>query len=196
MDSSPRHPAKLGAELIGLPQDSLGFVRRECPSCHRVFKVLATGVDGRMVFRRVASRLAHANGEEAQWPLERRTCPYCGAEADDDAWFTAEQRAFLDGRAKALGLEVRYEQLAYLERTLAAKPSPAHLSVRPSTQERPLRAEPDDMRVVPLLCCREELKVSESWLGSVRCFYCGLEHEHGAALWRERLKRLLDVEPG
>lgn len=144
------------------------------------------------MLQRMAARLAHANREEAQWPLERRTCPYCGAEADDDAWFTAEQRAFLDDRAQSLGLEVRYEQLAHVERTLPSNPSPTFLPVRPAPRDQALRAEPDDMRVVPLLCCREELKVSESWLGTVRCFYCGLEHELGASLWRERLKRLLD----
>lgn len=144
------------------------------------------------MLQRMAARLAHANREEAQWPLERRTCPYCGAEADDDAWFTAEQRAFLDDRAQSLGLEVRYEQLAHVERTLPSNPSPTFLPVRPAPRDQALRAEPDDMRVVPLLYCREELKVSESWLGTVRCFYCGLEHELGASLWRERLKRLLD----
>jgi hypothetical protein len=182
------------AELLTLPRDSLGFVRRECAACHRTFKVKGTQLEGMLVFLRVAARVTHQNEHESRFPLATRTCPYCGARGSDDAWFTAEQRNWLDKRADTLGQELRYEQLAHVERTLADNQSPTFLPVRPDMPTGRLRPEPDDMRAVPMLCCLEEIKISEHWLGPVHCFYCGLEHEMGAAVIRDRLARLL--EPG
>lgn len=182
----PRH------ERLELPTDPMGFVRRECASCHRLFKARASALDGALVLQRVVGRTVHQNGHEAREAPQQRFCPYCGARAPADAWFTAEQRAWLDKRADTLGLEVRYEQLAHIERTLADNPGPTFLPVRPEMPECRLRPERDDMRCVPLLCCSEELKISDNWLGAVRCFYCGWEHELGAVLIRERLPRLLD----
>ncbi len=180
-------------EQVGLPQDSLGFLRRECPSCHRLFKVKAAHTESQRVFRRVAAHVVHANDPEAYWPLVHRTCPYCAHRAEEDRWFTAEQRAWLDRRGKALSLELRYEQLAHVERTPSLNPNPTFLPPRREAPPGVLQAEPDDMRVLPLLCCREELKVRESWSGPVHCFYCGVEHDLGATFLRDRLKRLLDA---
>jgi len=179
------------AESVALPTDSRGFLRRECPTCHRLFKVRGTKLEGHLVFKRLSARVAHANPHEADWPEGVRHCPYCGVTAPDDRWFTAEQRAFLDKRAETFGREIRYEQLAQIERTLAVNPRPTFVAVRPERSCARLSAEPDDMRAVPLFCCREEIKVLESWLGAVRCFLCGTEHELGAALLRERLARVL-----
>ena len=178
-------------ERVELPSDPSGFVRRECPGCHRTFKVRASRLDQGLVLQRVVGKVSHENAHEALCALEQRCCPYCGAGALDDAWFTAEQRAWLDKRAETLLLEVRYEQLAHVERTLADNPSPTFLPVRPEMPDCTLRPERNDMRLVPLLCCGEELKVSESWLGPVRCFFCGREHELGATVIRQRLEREL-----
>lgn len=178
------------AETMTLPRDSLGFVRRECPACHRPFKILGTNLEGQLVFERLSAYVAHANPHEADWPEGMRTCPYCSTAATDDQWFTAEQRAFLDRRAEVFGLEIRFEQLAHVERTLAVNPWPTYLPVRPGKPDPELRAEPDDMRLVPLLCCREEIKIAESWTGSVWCFFCGTEHDLGSGLIRDRLARL------
>lgn len=179
------------AESLALPMDSGGFVRRECPTCHRLFKVRGTHLEGRLVLLRLSSLVAHANRHESDWPEAVRHCPYCGAQATDERWFTAEQRAFLDGRAETFGQELRYEQLMHVERTLADNPNPTFLPVRPERGAAALPAEPEDMRRVPLLCCREELKICEGWTGPVRCYFCGTEHELGAALIRDRLSRIL-----
>jgi len=195
MDPSFRgRTAALHAEQVSLPQDSLGFVRRECPSCHRLFKARAARAEGQRIFRRVAAHVVHANDQEVRCPRVRRSCPYCAHRADEDQWFTAEQREWLDRRGKTLSLELRYEQLACVERTLSLNPSPTFITVRPEPSSGALQAEPDDMSVVPLLCCREELKVSERWSGPLRCFYCGVEHELGAALLRDRLTRMLEPD--
>ncbi|MBI5546696.1 MAG: hypothetical protein HY901_22665 [Deltaproteobacteria bacterium] len=179
------------AESVALPRDVLGYVRRECPECHRLFKVKGTPLEGMLVFARLASQVTHANREEADWPEVVRFCPYCGFAATDERWFTAEQRAFLDKRGEVLEQELRFEQLAHVERTLSVNPGPTFLPVRPERLAATLAAEPNDMRVLPLFCCHEEIKVSEGWLGAVRCFFCGTEHELGAALLRDRLSRIL-----
>lgn len=178
-------------ELLTLPADASGFVRRECPSCYRLFKVQAAYI-GSLVLERVLGKVSHQNGDELKASALTRHCPYCGARATEECWFTAEQRNWLDKRAETFGLELRYEQLAHVERTLAVNPSPTFLPVRPALPDCRLRPEPDDMRAVPLLCCGEEIKLSENWLGPVRCFLCGTEHEMGAAVIRQRLPRLLE----
>jgi hypothetical protein len=179
-------------ELLTLPQDPAGFVRRECPSCHRLFKIGASRALGALVLARVIGKVAHENGHESRPSNETRFCPYCGSRATEDCWFTAEQRAWLDKRAETFGLEIRYEQLAHVERTLAENPNPTFLPVRPEMPERSLGPEHDDMRAVPMLCCGQEIKISEAWPGPVRCFFCGCEHELGAAVVRQRLPKLLE----
>ncbi|MGC4114346.1 MAG: hypothetical protein QM765_06975 [Myxococcales bacterium] len=178
-------------ERLMLAIDRQGFQRRECPSCHRVFKVRATGMEAQLALKRLLAPVECENLHETDWPALARHCPYCGGAASDDQWFTAEQRAFLDKRGQTLGEELRYEQLAHVLRTLAANPGPTYLPVRPKRIDASPPAEPDDMRVVTLFCCGEELKVADSWQGSVRCFLCGTEHEFGGALVRERLAKLL-----
>lgn len=180
------------AENATLPRDASGFVRRECPGCHRLFKVRETPQVGRQAFARLSEKIAHANAHEAAWPEPLRHCPYCRTTAPADRWFTAEQRAFLDQRGETLGQEVRYEQLAHVQKTLAVNPSPTYLPVRPEKPTAAVPADPDDMQRLALFCCLEEMKVSERWLGSVRCFWCGTEHEFGLALVRDRLKKILE----
>ncbi|MFN7134104.1 MAG: hypothetical protein ACK4N5_18645, partial [Myxococcales bacterium] len=179
------------AELLKLPIDRLGFVRRECGSCHRQFKVRETELDGEVVFNRVAGQVEHCNEHESGCSEGLRTCPYCGARGGDDAWFTAEQRAWLDKRAETFGEELRFEQLSHVERTLSQNPYPTFLAVRPQPSATQLRAEPDDMRVVPMLCCGDSVKISESWVGPLNCFYCGCEHEYGEVLVRQRLAKIM-----
>src|SRR4051812_14170781 len=94
------------AEKLALPRDRLNFVRRECRECHRQFKVRLTELDGLMALRRMASHVPHENGHEASSLEVARRCPYCGVTGQDDDWFTAEQRAFLDKRAESLGQEL------------------------------------------------------------------------------------------
>lgn len=181
------------AELLRLPADRMGFVRRECPACHRQFKVRQTSLDGEEIFNRLHGQVNHCNEHEGLGCAEAavRCCPYCGSRAADGGWFTAEQRAWLDKRAQSFGEELRYEQLAHVERTLSVNPYPTFLALRPKKPTVTLRPEPDDMRLVPLLCCGESLKVTDTWVGTLTCFYCGCEHDYAEALIRQRLSRIL-----
>lgn len=163
-------------EQLKLPLDRRGFLRRECASCHRQFKLRWSEQDAVLVMRRLGAELPHVNEHEVRPLLAHRTCPYCGTVADADAWWTEEQRLFLSRRAAALGAEIRFEQLRHVERTLGQNPNPTFVPVPPAPTRAVVRPEPDDMRVVPMVCCGEDVKVRDSWAGAVHCPYCGTEH--------------------
>lgn len=163
-------------EQLKLPLDRRGFLRRECSACHRQFKLRWSEQDAVLVMRRLGAELPHVNEHEVRPARAMRTCPYCGAEADSDSFWTEEQRLFLTRKAAALGEEIRFEQLRHIERTLGQNPNLTFLPVPPAPFRLGVRAEPDDMRVVPMVCCGEDVKVRDSWTGSVHCPFCATEH--------------------
>ncbi|HEV7751795.1 MAG TPA: hypothetical protein VGO71_09640, partial [Baekduia sp.] len=61
-----------------MPLDSDGFLRRECPTCEREFKVFV---------HQVAGEEADAQGPQPGGYY----CPYCAIQADANAWFTKAQ---------------------------------------------------------------------------------------------------------
>jgi hypothetical protein len=70
---------------LSLPLDN-GFLRRECPNCRREFK--------------------WHHGPTSDRPLdavepEYYACPYCGQQADNDAWWTREQSEVIQQAALA-----------------------------------------------------------------------------------------------
>jgi uncharacterized Zn-finger protein len=163
-------------EQLKLPLDRRGFLRRECAICHRQFKLRWSEQDAMLVMRRIGAELRHVNDHEVVGHAAARTCPYCGTAAEADAWWTEEQRLFLTKKAAALGEEIRFEQLRHVERTLGQNPNMTFLPVPPTPFRLSVRAEPDDMRVVPLVCCGEDVKVRDSWTGTIHCPFCGAEH--------------------
>lgn len=164
-------------DALELPVDRRGFLRKECGSCRRQFKLRHTEADTTLFLRRVSKGLPHANEHEIAIASAPRSCPYCGHRADADAWWTEEHRLCLSKIAASLSEEIRFEQLRYVERTLGQNPYLTFLPVAPAPFHSSMRAEPDDMRVVPLVCCGEEVKVRDTWTGSIHCPYCGIEHE-------------------
>ncbi|AKU90555.1 hypothetical protein [Vulgatibacter incomptus] len=163
-------------EIVEFPVDRRGFLRRECAACHRQFKLRRSGADASIVLRRIMKSLPHVNEQEIRAAISQRICPYCAHRADGDEWWTDEQRVFLGRMAAAIGEEVRFEQLRHVERTLGQNPYLTFLPVAPAPFEGASRTESDDMRVMPLVCCGEEVKIRESWTGSIRCPFCGIEH--------------------
>lgn len=163
-------------EQLKLPLDRRGFLRRECTTCHRQFKLRWSEQDAVLVMRRLGAELPHINADEVGPGAAHRTCPYCAVGASADAFWTEEQRLFLSRKAAALGEEIRFEQLRHVERTLGQNPNLTFLPVAPSPMRLGVRSEPDDMRVVPMVCCGEDVKVRDSWTGSVHCPFCAAEH--------------------
>lgn len=164
-------------EEVELPVDTRGFLRKECGICHRQFKLRRMGLDGALFLRRVARALPHGNEHEISSPLPLRSCPYCGRRADGDDWWTDEQRLFFTRISTSLAERVRFEQLRHVELTLGQNPYLTFLPVAPAPMLAQLRPEVDDMRLVPMVCCGEEIKIRESWTGTIRCPFCATEHE-------------------
>ncbi|MGA9526135.1 MAG: hypothetical protein WBV82_32045 [Myxococcaceae bacterium] len=168
------------ADRVGLPSDGLGFVRRECPHCHRQFKVRNGPNDGGTVHRQLNRYLLLANHEELHRGQEELYCVYCGRAALSDDWCTPQQRAWIEKLADVLAKEIRFEQLAWPSRTLRDNPAPTYVPVPPSDRLPEMRREPDDMRRASFICCVEEVKVESHWTQPVYCPSCGAEHQNGS----------------
>lgn len=161
----------VGVETITLPLDRGGFCRRRCPDCQREFKVRWTEMEGRLILQHLGASIRFANLDEVAraHPL---VCPYCAHRESADSFFTPAQREHLARRAESLEAEIRFEQLRHVERSLAENPYPTFLALPPAPFRASLGPEPDDMRVILLPCCEEEIKIRESWTGWIRCPYC------------------------
>ena len=166
----------LSESRLELPQDASGFVRRECPQCNRAFKTRPSRHDASVLQRRLASLFPFENAHESFDEVPDGSCLYCGHRAPVDEWLTFQQQVHLESLARAWANHVRYEQLAYVSRTLSLNPRPTFVTVEPEALPGPMPPEPDDMRVIPLLCCGEEVKALWDWEGPLFCPRCGTHH--------------------
>ncbi len=172
---------------LSLPLDASGFVRRECPSCRRHFKTRPLAQDGSVVNHLIAAQLPHHNEDEAPLTESELTCLYCGKNEAVEAMLTSEHRSYLERFGKSLAEHVRYEQLSYVARTLAHNPQPTFVPVHPGQLPGEFRPEPDDMKVVPLVCCGEEAKAAAGWDEPYFCPRCGYEQSNGVRRRRVEL---------
>jgi hypothetical protein len=92
-----------------------------------------------------------------------------------DAWWTEDQRRWLDEWSDALDEELRWRQLSVPLEQLSQNPYPTYVPVRPDGAPA-LRPEPDDLVVVPVPCCGTEQKVVEGWEGAIQCHRCGASY--------------------
>jgi hypothetical protein len=168
-------------DWIGLPQDSQGYVRRECPHCRRQFKTRTGPSDGAIVQRYLGRHLRFQNPHEIVRDDAVFHCVYCGAKARADEWCTPHQRIWLEKVANALGQEIRFEQLAFAHRTLRDNPSPTFVALPPRGRLPQMRAESDDMLRASFFCCVEDAKVDVQWLKPLFCPGCGSEHQTAPA---------------
>ncbi len=161
---------------VALPRDSAGFVRRQCPSCQRIFKTRPSPVDARLLQRRLVSLFPFENAHEAFDPVPEWHCLYCGHRAEADAWLVREHSECVEALARAWANHVRYEQLAHISRTLSQNPRPTFVAVTPEPLPATFPPEAEDLRVVPLVCCGEEVKSLWDWDGPLYCPRCGAHH--------------------
>ena len=145
---------------LSLPLDSQGFLRRACPACCREFKWLSN------------------EGDDTLPPPEQYYCPYCGASAALDEWFTPEQFAYIETEVVDQAILPSLEDLAKSVRKLNRSSgglikASAHIDL-PGHRQAPPVFEPDDMRRVAFPCHPEEpIKIDETWGGPVHCLCCG-----------------------
>jgi hypothetical protein len=163
-------------EELRLPLDATGFSRRECPRCRAHFKVRWTERESTILAAALARRVAHAG--PAPDPGGPRFCPYCAAEAPAEEFYTQASKERVDAEARRVDAEVRWHRLHLPAEWGAPGPRasapPPVLSIDPPPWAA-LEAA-DDLLRIQLPCCGEEQKVTDAWLGPIRCHLCGTAH--------------------
>ena len=143
---------------ISLPLDD-GFLRRECPNCHRPFKWHNGPTDARP--------------DDFVDPKQYH-CPYCGLQADVGSWFTQEQTGYI---SEIAGHEFSGMIEGELERAFKPLKNSDFISVsvdyKPEPKPRPLKEQADMTLVEPPCHPFEPLKVQEGWDLGLHCLVCG-----------------------
>jgi hypothetical protein len=146
---------------ISVPLDADGFLRRECPTCHREFKWF----NGR------------TDDTPPDWEdPETYFCPYCGAGADANAWHTQTQAAYVQQILTSHAIGAVADELEGMARTINRHGGLIKMSVSGDNDvpaPSPL-SEPNDMVAVASPCHPfEPSKVLEGWTEPLHCLVCG-----------------------
>lgn len=161
---------------IRLNLDPDGFSRRECPRCRAHFKVPWNRREEQVVAAAMTSRVRHVNASECDAEA-LRICPYCAAPAPADHFLTSDALQRIDAHARILQNDLRWRRMRAPFDMLAANPRPTFVAVAPAEERVPQpRADWDDLTRVLLPCCGVEQKVSDAWVGPIRCHHCGTAH--------------------
>ena len=143
---------------IDIPLDGEGFLRRECPACLGQFKWFVGPTD--------------ATPADWQDPDEYH-CPYCGAAAGPDAWWTQEQLDYVQAVGAGAVHEQVVEELEHMARRSANDFIKLEVTADPPPEPARLFDPPDDMDTVEPPCHPfEPLKVRLA-VGVVHCLICG-----------------------
>lgn len=142
---------------VAVPLDEDGFLRRECPTCEREFKWLPT-----------------ETGDPP--PPAGYYCPYCGVQAQPDAWLTNAQVEMIHNKVMR---EVVGPTMQDFGRSLGriAQSSGGLIRAEVEGPDIPPEADPlteqNDMRRIDFACHPEEpLKVLDDWSRPVYCLIC------------------------
>jgi predicted RNA-binding Zn-ribbon protein involved in translation (DUF1610 family) len=140
---------------IGVPLDSDGFLRRECPNCEQQFK-WRPAEEGELVEQ-----------------VDQYHCPLCGQAAGLDSWWTKEQ---IEHAKTAIMPEAMREIQDMIGDAFR---STKHVTFKTSGDlgdmpvPTPLH-EPDDMVILEPPCHPSEpVKVPEDAQGPFHCLLCG-----------------------
>jgi hypothetical protein len=142
---------------MSLPLDKDGFLRRECPTCEREFKVFIQREEG--------------DEADAQSPSPGGYyCPYCAIQADPDGWFTKPQ---LEAAKSKLMDEFVGPMLDEFKRSVEGSPF-VSVDVNKADKSDSELTESDDMRRVDFGCHPETpVKVADDHPEAVHCIICG-----------------------
>lgn len=172
---------------VPFPLDDGGFFRRECPFCRKEFKVLLTkeelntlaqeGIDSFMI-----DPQEKADSDEDAHIEAEYFCPYCGERATKDSWWTQEQLAYINIFTKNIAASLVNESfIRPLKRTFGHQSSsPISISFkgREMEQQEPwISPEVNDMDEFDLPCCHRKIKIEDSKIGCIHCFFCGFPHK-------------------
>lgn len=174
---------------LSFPLDEDGFFRRECPFCHKEFKVLLEkeeladlgqgGIDSFMLEEKEKeTNLTEGGSSETEY-----FCPYCGQQAPSDSWWTQEQVAYVGIVAKNIMTKIINENLIRPLKRTFRRPNSGMVSIRfegkeIEQQEPWISPEVNDMEMFDLPCCQRKIKIDENWQDTVYCFFCGFPYGH------------------
>jgi uncharacterized Zn-finger protein len=173
---------------IHFPLDNDGFFRRECPLCQREFKVKPTEQEIRAITERSTHALLSMDAaseigtnDDGSEEAEQAWCPYCAQQASLESWWTQEQLAFIQvHQQNTLARVVNEELIRPMKRTFGGSGKGPFSITFKGEEMKPREAwispEPNDMIIVPMPCCKREIKILDSWSGRVTCFFCGFPH--------------------
>jgi hypothetical protein len=144
---------------MSVPLDEDGFLRRQCPTCERVFKRLA------------------AQGDEdqgAEPPEDGYFCPYCAVQAPLSAWHT--ERQIEQARAVVMREKIG-PMLDDFKRSVEGSQGSglvqANVNYDLPDAPEPM-TEDASMRRVDFACHPgQSVKVRDDWTGPVHCLICG-----------------------
>ena len=167
----------LPAPRLVLPTDADGFVTRECPSCHRQFKL-----------RLRNSTTLRVTGpgslkDDAQSVAMTGHCPLCHELVVHGDWRTDAQRHYVRSQRMKAAMDAYSDQLLS-----ASKGSRALIELFgfPPVFVSEAPRETDDMRLVVFPCHENwPLKVPVDRSGDISCFRCGARSPDGSYSWVE-----------
>lgn len=144
---------------LSLPLDSDGFLRRQCPTCGREFKVVP----------------AREGEEPVPVPDGGYFCPYCGVQAPPEDWWTNAQRELVRQTALSKVVGPMLDDFADDMERLNRPGSFIRVKVdKPDISPPERLSETDDMVLVEFPChSSEPVKVLEEWAHSLCCPACG-----------------------
>jgi len=173
---------------ISFPLDEDGFFRRECPLCHKEFKVLLKkeeltdlaqeGMDSFMLEEdKKETNLTDSGSSGTEF-----FCPYCGQQSPSDSWWTQEQLNYIAIVARNIIAKLLNESLIRPLKRTSQRGSTGMFSLRFESkeikQQNPwISPEINDMEIFDLPCCQRKIKIEENWRDTVYCFFCGFPYE-------------------
>jgi len=174
---------------IPLPLDEEGFLRRECPFCHKEFKILfeKQGL-ANLLQKSVDSFIAELKGKKANLSENSKSenefiCPYCGQRAPSNDWWTREQASYIHNIFKNIIAKAVNENLinSFKESFQSFRSDAVSIKFEGKEMEQHeprISPEINDMKIFDLPCCQRKIKIEENWHNKVYCFFCGFPHEY------------------
>ena len=173
---------------ISLPLDDGAFLRRECPSCRKEFKVMLTTEElvtltQEGIHSFMTESESKTDSDTSVSEVLEQFCPYCGQSAPSDSWWTQEQLSYISVFAQNIMANLVNEGLIRpFQRSFGQQrsgPLSSSFEGHEMEQQEPwISPEVDDMDVFGLPCCNRKIKVEENTTGPVHCFFCGFPHKN------------------
>ncbi len=176
-------------KTVSFPLDNDEFFRRECPLCHREFKVLLEeGELTNLAQKCVDSFMIEQNEDKEdikqyEYQTGGFICPYCGQQSPAESYWTQEQIAYIGIIIENIVAKLTNENLIRpLQRTFR-KSNSGMISIEfrgkeMEQKEEWISPEVNDMEIFDLPCCQRKIKIEENRVDMIYCFFCGFPHKY------------------